>query len=165
MLNLVSIADDIWIAFQPQKFFGLEVGTRMTIIRLSSGELILISPIQMEEGDRKQLEQLVNEILDLQKLSAGQLQLQTQSTELQYFFELNLNQFESLAASKGIAYTYQIEIPKDYFQSLCIFDHRTDRKRILSYIHHDLPFVVRGDPQVLEGKRNFITSRSIVSRA
>ena len=58
MLNLVSIADNVWVASQPQKFYGLEVGTRMTIIRLSDGELVLISPIQLEEGDRPLLQKL-----------------------------------------------------------------------------------------------------------
>jgi len=30
---------DIWVAEQPLRYFGLNVGTRMTIIRLSQGEL------------------------------------------------------------------------------------------------------------------------------
>jgi hypothetical protein len=31
---LRALADDLWVAERPQRFFGLEVGTRMTVIRL-----------------------------------------------------------------------------------------------------------------------------------
>jgi hypothetical protein len=37
---------NIWVSEQPLRYFGLNVGTRMTIIRLSHGELAIISPIQ-----------------------------------------------------------------------------------------------------------------------
>jgi hypothetical protein len=37
---------DIWVAEQPLRYFGLNVGTRMTIIRLPQGELAVISPIR-----------------------------------------------------------------------------------------------------------------------
>jgi hypothetical protein len=36
-----KIAQNIWVKEQPLKYWGLEVGTRMTIIRLSNGELII----------------------------------------------------------------------------------------------------------------------------
>ena len=58
MLNLTPITKNIWTASQPQRFYGLEVGTRMTVVRLSHGELVLISPIQLEECDRSALEEL-----------------------------------------------------------------------------------------------------------
>jgi Domain of unknown function (DUF4336) len=41
-----EIDHDIWVTEQPLRYFGLNVGTRMTIIRLSQGELVVISPIQ-----------------------------------------------------------------------------------------------------------------------
>lgn len=44
MLKL--IATNLWVAEQPLKYFGLEVGTRMTILRLNNGELMVISSIQ-----------------------------------------------------------------------------------------------------------------------
>lgn len=36
---------DLWIADSPLRFLGLEVGTRMTLVRLPSSELLLHSPI------------------------------------------------------------------------------------------------------------------------
>ncbi|NJK49623.1 DUF4336 domain-containing protein [Candidatus Gracilibacteria bacterium] len=46
---LREIDKNIWVAEQPLMYFGLSVGTRMTIIRLRNGELIVISPIQVDE--------------------------------------------------------------------------------------------------------------------
>lgn len=40
------VADDLWVAEQPQRFFGLEIGTRMTVVRLPSSDLWLHSPIR-----------------------------------------------------------------------------------------------------------------------
>lgn len=45
---LRELAPDLWIAEQPFQYWGLDVGTRMTIIRLQSGELVVISPIAIE---------------------------------------------------------------------------------------------------------------------
>lgn len=57
-MNLISLADNLWVAEQPQKFFGLEVGTRMVVVRLSHGDLVLISPIQLDQSDRPILNEL-----------------------------------------------------------------------------------------------------------
>ena len=57
-MHLTSIADNLWTAQQPLRFVGLEVGTRMTIVRLSNGELILISPIDLDESHRSYLDAL-----------------------------------------------------------------------------------------------------------
>lgn len=46
---LRGIDKNIWVAEQPFKYFGLEVGTRMTVIRLINDELIIISPIQTDD--------------------------------------------------------------------------------------------------------------------
>jgi hypothetical protein len=43
-----AIASNLWVVEQPFKYFGLEVGTRMTIIRLSRGDLVAISPIKLD---------------------------------------------------------------------------------------------------------------------
>jgi Domain of unknown function (DUF4336) len=43
--NLREIALDVWVAEQPLRFAGLELGARMTVIRLQNGELLLHSPI------------------------------------------------------------------------------------------------------------------------
>ncbi|MGK7926911.1 MAG: DUF4336 domain-containing protein [Spirulina sp.] len=46
---LRNIDRNIWVAEKPFKFLGLEVGTRMTIIRLDNGDLIVISPIAKDD--------------------------------------------------------------------------------------------------------------------
>jgi hypothetical protein len=47
--KLKQITSNIWVKEQPLKYLGLEVGTRMTIIRLANEELALISPIKLDE--------------------------------------------------------------------------------------------------------------------
>ncbi len=55
---LREIDKNIWVAEQPFKYFGLEVGTRMTVIRLLNGELITISPIQIDDQTINQLNEI-----------------------------------------------------------------------------------------------------------
>ncbi|HEY9851454.1 MAG TPA: DUF4336 domain-containing protein [Leptolyngbyaceae cyanobacterium] len=55
---LRAIDTDLWVAEQPLKYFGLEVGTRMTVIRLINGKLMVISPIYTQEKIIHQLNQL-----------------------------------------------------------------------------------------------------------
>ncbi|MEO0375526.1 MAG: DUF4336 domain-containing protein [Cyanobacteria bacterium P01_A01_bin.17] len=57
-MNLISLADNLWTATQPLRFLGLEVGTRMVVVRLEQGDLILISPIRLEQSDRTALDKL-----------------------------------------------------------------------------------------------------------
>jgi hypothetical protein len=47
--QLKQITSNIWVKEQPLKYLGLEVGTRMTIIRLADNQLLLISPIKLEQ--------------------------------------------------------------------------------------------------------------------
>lgn len=52
---LHCLADDLWVAEQPQTYFGLSIGTRMTIIRQrSTNKLVVVSPIrptaELEQG-------------------------------------------------------------------------------------------------------------------
>ena len=42
---LRALAEDVWVAEQPQGFYGIEVGTRMTVVRLADGGLWLHSPV------------------------------------------------------------------------------------------------------------------------
>ena len=37
---LKQLAENLWVAERPQAFYGLEVGTRMTVIRLADGSLL-----------------------------------------------------------------------------------------------------------------------------
>ena len=47
---LRRLADDIWVADRPQTFYGLPVGTRMTVIRLSGERLLLHSPVALDSA-------------------------------------------------------------------------------------------------------------------
>ncbi len=55
---LREIDTNIWVAEQPLRYFGLNVGTRMTVIRLANKELAVISPIQVDDPITAQLNEL-----------------------------------------------------------------------------------------------------------
>ncbi len=55
---LRKIDRDIWVAEQPFRYFGLSVGTRMTVIRLTNRELAVISPIAVNDTITSQLDEL-----------------------------------------------------------------------------------------------------------
>jgi glyoxylase-like metal-dependent hydrolase (beta-lactamase superfamily II) len=52
---LKKVDTNIWVAEQNLKYWGLEVGTRMTVIRLNNGENIVISPIKVDEETINQI--------------------------------------------------------------------------------------------------------------
>ena len=45
MARLRSLAADLWVAESPLRFLGLEVGARMTVMRLADSRLLVHSPI------------------------------------------------------------------------------------------------------------------------
>ena len=53
---LRQLAPDLWVADRPQTFYGLPVGTRMTIIRLAGGALLLHSPVALDPQLRAELD-------------------------------------------------------------------------------------------------------------
>ena len=55
---LVPLAENLWVAERPQKFYGLPVGTRMTVVRLSGGRLLLHSPVVLDAALRAELDGL-----------------------------------------------------------------------------------------------------------
>ncbi len=55
---LRELAGGIWTEERPQRFYGLEVGTRMTVIRLGDGSLLLHSPVSLDAGLRRELDAL-----------------------------------------------------------------------------------------------------------
>ncbi len=57
-MTLTAIAPDVWTATQPLRFLGLDVGSRMIVVRLPSQSLVLISPIALTDSDRQALEHL-----------------------------------------------------------------------------------------------------------
>ncbi len=48
----------IWVAEQPLRFLGLQVGTRMTVILGSDNSLLLISPIKIDNHLKQQIDSL-----------------------------------------------------------------------------------------------------------
>ena len=55
---LQELDRDIWVVERPQRFYGLEVGTRMTVIRLADGSLLLHSPVALDPRLRRALDSL-----------------------------------------------------------------------------------------------------------
>ena len=53
-----AIAEDLWVAEQPLRFGLLQLGTRMTVVRLSDSSLLLHSPIALTESLRVEIEEL-----------------------------------------------------------------------------------------------------------
>jgi len=55
---LQSMGKNIWIEEYPCKFFGVVLGRRMTVVRLSNGDLFVHSPGEMTCDRKKRLEEL-----------------------------------------------------------------------------------------------------------
>ena len=55
---LKQIDRHLWVAEQPLKFLGLEVGTKMTVIKLPNGSLVVISPIEIDSEIQQQLDSM-----------------------------------------------------------------------------------------------------------
>lgn len=55
---LRQLAPDLWIADRPQAFLGWPVGTRMTVMRLTGGRLLLHSAVELDAGLRAELDAL-----------------------------------------------------------------------------------------------------------
>jgi len=53
---LAELGPNLWIVDRPQRFYGLEVGTRMTVIRLADGAVLLHSPVQLDAELRRGLD-------------------------------------------------------------------------------------------------------------
>jgi hypothetical protein len=53
---LSQLGENIWIVERLQRFYGLEVGTRMTVIRLAGGSLLLHSPVELDPELHRELD-------------------------------------------------------------------------------------------------------------
>jgi hypothetical protein len=51
-------APDVWTDEREAKFFGVETGTRMTVVRLSGGGLFVLSPVELDDETRKAIDAL-----------------------------------------------------------------------------------------------------------
>jgi hypothetical protein len=58
MTPLRTIDQNLWVAEQPFRFWGLDVGSRMTVMRLTASGLVVISPIRMDTELVQQLNAL-----------------------------------------------------------------------------------------------------------
>ncbi len=48
----------LWVKESPLRFLGFEVGSRMTVVRLSDGSLFIHSPVKLDDGTRAELDAL-----------------------------------------------------------------------------------------------------------
>ena len=55
MSALQAIAPDLWVTSVPHQFAGLHVGTRMTVVRLPSGKVLLHSLIAISDALRQDI--------------------------------------------------------------------------------------------------------------
>lgn len=50
-----QLADDLWVVDRPLRFAGVEMGTRMSVVRLEDGSLLLHSPVALDDELRAAL--------------------------------------------------------------------------------------------------------------
>ncbi|MBX3258813.1 MAG: DUF4336 domain-containing protein [Labilithrix sp.] len=55
---LAPFAEDVWIEARPLRFFGVEVGTRMTVVRMRDGGLFVHSPVALDDATREAVDAL-----------------------------------------------------------------------------------------------------------
>jgi hypothetical protein len=55
---LEHFAEDVWTVARPQRFWGVETGTRMTIVRLSDGGLFVHCPVALDAETRRAVDAL-----------------------------------------------------------------------------------------------------------
>lgn len=55
---LRSIDSELWVADSPLRFLGLEVGARMTVVRLPDGTLFVHSPVTLTPSLQREIEAL-----------------------------------------------------------------------------------------------------------
>jgi len=55
---LRTLADNLWVTEQPLRFYGIEVGCRMAVVRLADGSLWLHSPVRIDAALRAALDRL-----------------------------------------------------------------------------------------------------------
>jgi hypothetical protein len=55
---LRRLDEDLWVLERPLRVFGLEIGARMTVIRLANGEIFLHSPVELDAEARAALGEL-----------------------------------------------------------------------------------------------------------
>ncbi|MCU0658782.1 MAG: DUF4336 domain-containing protein [Polyangiaceae bacterium] len=56
--SLTRVAEGLWTLTRPQTFLGVETGTRMNLVQLTGGGLLVHSPVALDEGLRREVEAL-----------------------------------------------------------------------------------------------------------
>lgn len=54
--RLFPAADNLWSVTAPQSFFGLQLGTRMTVVRLANGGVLIHSPVALQPALRAEVD-------------------------------------------------------------------------------------------------------------
>lgn len=57
-MELEPFAEDLWTVTRSQRFWGLETGTRTTVIRLASGGLFVHCPVALDAALRREVDAL-----------------------------------------------------------------------------------------------------------
>jgi len=57
-MMLRKLAEDLWVVDRPLSIAGVELGARMTVVRLGRGALLLVSPVAIDEALRGELQGL-----------------------------------------------------------------------------------------------------------
>ncbi|MCA9592946.1 MAG: DUF4336 domain-containing protein [Myxococcales bacterium] len=57
-MQLTPFRERIWMVARPQKFWGVETGTRMTVVQLSDGGLFVHGPVALEARLRDEVDAL-----------------------------------------------------------------------------------------------------------
>jgi hypothetical protein len=55
---LERFVDDVWTVTRLQRFWGLETGTRMTVVRLADGGLFVHCPVALDDATRREIDAL-----------------------------------------------------------------------------------------------------------
>ncbi|MEZ4224271.1 MAG: DUF4336 domain-containing protein [Polyangiaceae bacterium] len=58
MTELVQFAGDVWTVARPQRFWGVETGTRMTVVRMQGGDLFVHCPVSLDADLRAEVDAL-----------------------------------------------------------------------------------------------------------
>jgi hypothetical protein len=56
--TLTPVDDDVWTTTRPLRFWGVETGARMTVVRLGSGAVFVHSPLPLTDGLKAEVDAL-----------------------------------------------------------------------------------------------------------
>lgn len=55
---LERFTDDVWTVTRPQRFWGVETGTRMTVVKMADGGLFIHCPVALDAETRREIDAL-----------------------------------------------------------------------------------------------------------